>query len=136
MYQCRRFHDLPESRTMQETYVEFAFDAAHKTTPDTPLHGHSFKARAFLTGCRHPIFGWSHDLLEVQKVLRRLRERLDNICLNDIDGLDYPTLENVAAWIWHELNPVLPGLDRVQLWRGVEGFAEGCIYSGHEIVEV
>ena len=47
---------------MLETYCEFTFDAAHKTTPDTPLHGHSFRVRVTFAGTPQPVVGWSHDL--------------------------------------------------------------------------
>ncbi len=115
---------------MQETFVEFTFDAAHKTTPNTPLHGHTFNARVVVSGERHPVFGWSHDLLEVQKTIHALRSQLDHKLLNEIEGLEIPSLENVTRWIWDSLVVTLPGLTRVELRRGVSGYAEGCVYSG------
>ncbi|MCO6415703.1 6-carboxytetrahydropterin synthase [Siccirubricoccus sp. KC 17139] len=111
------------------TFRDFAFDAAHKTTPDTPLHGHSFKVRVVMSGDPDPVYGWSHDLLEVAPVLDSVRKQLDHRYLNDIEGLEMPTLENVARWIWNRLDAALPGLQRVELWRGAEGAAEGTIYS-------
>ena len=113
---------------MQETFVEFTFDAAHKTTPDTPLHGHTFSARVVMTGERDPVFGWSHDLLDVQKTVQNVRAQLDHKLLNEIEGLDVPSLENGTKWIWESLDGPLPGLVRVELRRGADGHAEGCAY--------
>lgn len=115
---------------MIETFHEFTFDAAHKTTPDTPLHGHTFKVKVVLTGEPVPVFGWSHDLLEVQPILTSLRKQLDHRMLNDIPGLETPTLENVAGWIWKHLDERITGVDRVEVRRGVDGAGEGVLYRG------
>lgn len=115
---------------MQETFVEFTFEAAHQVPPYSGLHGHSFAVVVYLTGERDPVFGWSHNLYEVEVVLQATRHRLHNNYLNEIKGLEVPSLENIAAWIWHQLDPVLTGLDRVVVRRGVIGASEGCAYSG------
>ncbi|MBY0334813.1 MAG: 6-carboxytetrahydropterin synthase [Acetobacteraceae bacterium] len=112
---------------MLETYCEFTFDAAHKTTPDTPLHGHSFRVRVTFAGTPQPVVGWSHDLTQVEGVVEGVRRRLDHTCLNDIEGLDTPTLENVARWIWLRIAPQIEGLDRVEVSRGVMGRSEGVV---------
>jgi 6-pyruvoyltetrahydropterin/6-carboxytetrahydropterin synthase len=111
---------------MQETYTEFTFDAAHVTTPDTPLHGHTFRARIYLRGPRHPEFGWSHDLLAVQRVVHGIKARLDHSLLNEIEGLESPTLENTTRWIFEAARTAIPGVDRVTLERGAAGHSEGC----------
>ena len=115
---------------MLETFCEFSFDAAHQTTPDTPLHGHTFKVRVVLTGEQDPVYGWSHDLLKVEPVIDSVRRQLDHKFLNDIEGLHLPTLENVAQWVWRQLDRDVPGVDRVEVRRGVEGHMEGVSYSG------
>jgi 6-pyruvoyltetrahydropterin/6-carboxytetrahydropterin synthase len=111
-------------------FREFTFEAAHKTTPDTPLHGHSFKAKVVLTGEPVPVFGWTHDLLTVDPIIQEIRGRLDHSYLNDIEGLETPTLENVARWLWERLDSAIPGVDRVEVRRGLEGAAEGVVYRG------
>jgi 6-pyruvoyltetrahydropterin/6-carboxytetrahydropterin synthase len=115
---------------MQETFTEFTFDAAHKTTPTVPLHGHTFRATLFLTGERHPEFGWSHDLDGVHLIVQGLKNQLDHCYLNEIPGLELPTLENVTRWVWEYLAHRIPGLDRVVVQRGAAGYAEGCVYRG------
>jgi 6-pyruvoyltetrahydropterin/6-carboxytetrahydropterin synthase len=111
-----------------EMFQEFAFEAAHKTTPDTPLHGHTFKVKVVLTGEPVPVFGWSHDLLEVEPIISAVRKQLDHTYLNDIEGLEIPTLENVAQWICRRLDQALPGVDRVEVRRGLEGACEGVVF--------
>ena len=115
---------------MLETMVEFTFEAAHTTPPYSHPHGHSFKAQVVLTGTPDPVYGWSHDLREVEPVVEAVRRELDHKYLNDITGLSTPTLENVARWLWDRLDGALPGLDRVVVRRGADGHAEGVSYRG------
>ena len=115
---------------MLETFIEFTFEAAHKVPPYSGLHGHSFRAIVYMTGERDPYFGWTHNLFDVSKALEATKQRLDEKYLNDIEGLEVPSLEHVAAWIWHDLDKSISGLDRVVLRRGAEGSGEGCCYSG------
>lgn len=109
-----------------ETFKEFTFEAAHRSPPFEGLHGHSFKVRIFVGGDAHPQFGWSHNLYDVEKEVSALRGRLDHKYLNDIEGLPFPTLENVTRWIFRELHGRLDGLTRVEMSRGRDGDAEGC----------
>ncbi len=117
---------------MQETFLEFTFEAAHQTQPFSGLHGHSFRARVYLRGSPDPVFGWSHNLYEVEPVVASLRQELDHKYLNDIEGLAVPTLENLTRWIWRRLDQLIAGVDRVVVRRGADGSAEGCVYSGDE----
>ncbi len=118
---------------MLETFVEFTFEAAHQVPPHSKLHGHSFRVVVFMTGERDPVFGWSHNLYDVQAAVNETKQRLNDSYLNDIEGLEVPSLENVAAWIWDRLDRVVPGLDRVLIRRGLEGAGEGCSYSGRQL---
>ncbi len=113
-----------------QTFCEFTFEAAHQTPPFSTLHGHSFLVRVVLHGPSHPVYGWSHNLDEVEPVLEHLRQELDHRYLNDIDGLEVPTLENVARWIWRRLGSKLDGIESITVSRGTEGRREGAIYRG------
>lgn len=115
---------------MQQTLKEFGFDAAHQTPPHSGLHGHSFRVEVVLTGTPDPVFGWTHNLNEVEPVIDAVRRELDQRYLNDIEGLSVPTLENLARWIWHRLDDRLEGLEHVTVRRGQPGMSEGCAYSG------
>ena len=116
---------------MIETLKEFTFEAAHQLPPFSGLHGHSFLVQVFLRGEPDPVYGWSHNLYEVEKVVEKVRLKVDHTYLNDIEGLEHPSLENVARWIWGQLSTELDGLDRAVVRRGPDGLAEGCTYSGH-----
>ena len=62
--------------------------------------------------------------------LLAVRDDLDHKYLNDIEGLEVPSLENLAQWVWRRFDNVLPGLDRITVRRGFTGNAEGCTYRG------
>lgn len=113
-----------------ETFKQFTFEAAHQTPPFSALHGHSFHVEIFMRGTPDPTFGWSHNLDEVEVVIDGVKKQIDHRYLNDIAGLEVPTLENVARWLWEKLDPALSGLDRVVIRRGFEGQMEGCSYAG------
>lgn len=115
---------------MQQTSKEFTFEAAHQTPPFSSLHGHSFMVEVILTGTPDPVYGWSHNLDEVEPVIDAVRQQLDHRYLNDVEGLSVPTLENVARWIWTRLSAGLDGLVQITVRRGQPGSSEACIYSG------
>jgi 6-pyruvoyltetrahydropterin/6-carboxytetrahydropterin synthase len=114
---------------MLETFLEFTFEAAHQTPPFSGLHGHSFTATIYLRGQQDPVFGWTHNLYEVEAALVETKRRLQNVYLNEIEGLAVPSLENLAVWIWGQIEKTIPGLHRVAVRRGMSGAAEGCTYS-------
>jgi 6-pyruvoyltetrahydropterin/6-carboxytetrahydropterin synthase len=97
----------------------FQFEAAH-LLPHLPenhkcrrLHGHSFKAEVVVAGECDPRLGWVMDYAEISAAFKPLWEQLDHRYLNDVPGLENPTSENVANWIWDRLKPALPLLVEV-----------------------
>lgn len=115
---------------MQETFTEFSFEAAHMTRPYATLHGHTFTVRITLVGQPDPVYGWTHNLNQIHVVLDELKALVDHKYLNDIPGLEVPSLENVSRWMYNYLTPRIPGVAKVSLFRGQVGSMEGCIYSG------
>lgn len=116
-----------------EIFKEFTFEAAHDL-PNTPdghkcrrLHGHSFRVRLAVEGDVDPVTGWVMDFAEIKAAFHPIWERLDHHYLNDIPGLENPTSEVIAKWIWAELKPALPLLSEVKLW---ETCTAGCTYQG------
>lgn len=91
------------------------------------LHGHSFRVGIHLAGKVDPHTGWIRDFSEIKAIFKPLYERLDHNYLNDIPGLDNPTSENTAKWIWNELKPLLPELSAVRIH---ETCTSGCEYRG------
>jgi len=120
---------------MFEIFKEFTFEAAHHLAvnvaeghPYSKLHGHSFKVRVFVKGNPDKDKNWLFDFAEMDRRIGKLRSQLDHNYLNEIEGLEVPTLENISRWIWNGLENDLPGLDRVLVLRGSCG--EGCTFSG------
>lgn len=97
----------------------FTLEAAHRL-PNVPaghkcarLHGHSFRVEIHVAGEPDPHLGWVMDFADVKAAFAPLYDQLDHHYLNDIEGLENPTSEMLARWIWRHLQPRLPGLDRV-----------------------
>jgi 6-pyruvoyltetrahydropterin/6-carboxytetrahydropterin synthase len=116
-----------------EIYKEFKFESAHRL-PNVPeghpcgrLHGHSFKATIYVAGEVGARSGWIMDFGEVKRIFQPIYDQLDHNYLNDIDGLENPTSEVLARWIWDRLKPGLPGLSQVII---SETCTSGCIYRG------
>jgi 6-pyruvoyltetrahydropterin/6-carboxytetrahydropterin synthase len=91
------------------------------------MHGHAYRIEVALRGPVDPQTGWLIDFGDVEKHLRPVRDELDHEVLNDIEGLENPTAEHLAAWIWRKLSPNLPGLHRVSVF---ESASSGCHYYG------
>jgi 6-pyruvoyltetrahydropterin/6-carboxytetrahydropterin synthase len=102
-----------------ELRKSFQFEAAHLLPhlPETHkcrrLHGHSFRVEIVLAGECDAKLGWLMDYAEIKAVFSPIWEKLDHHYLNEIRGLENPTSENVAAWIWQQLKPNLPLLVEV-----------------------
>jgi 6-pyruvoyltetrahydropterin/6-carboxytetrahydropterin synthase len=116
-----------------EVYQEFSFDAAHRfpgalEAYQRGLHGHSFTARIVLRGEIDERSGFVADLGELEARCQALRRELDHKFLNDIAGLENPSLERIAQWIWRRLKPALPALARVEVRRDSQ--RHGCRYDG------
>jgi 6-pyruvoyltetrahydropterin/6-carboxytetrahydropterin synthase len=112
---------------------EFRFEAAHRL-PRVPeghkcarLHGHSFKVEVAVTGVVDPRTGWVIDFGVLHDIWAPLHERLDHHYLNEIPGLENPTSEVLARWIWDALSPKLPGLSQVTLFETCDA---RCEYAG------
>ncbi len=124
---------LTELKNTVEIFKEFTFESAHRL-PHVPeghkcgrLHGHSFKVAIHLSGDLDPHTGWIRDFSEIKAIFKPLYERLDHNYLNDIPGLENPTSEVLAKWIWNELKPLLPELSAIRIH---ETCTSGCIYRG------
>lgn len=117
---------------MIEISQEFGFDAAHYLTggaaENRRLHGHSFYAEVTLRGEPDPATGILRDFGEVDAALKAIRETLDHRLLNEIEGLDVPTLENLARYIYVRARQALPEVARVKLRR--PSYGQTCTYEG------
>lgn len=116
-----------------EIFREFTFEAAHRL-PNVPeghkcarLHGHSYKVIVHVEAPVEPESGWVMDFGDLKKAFKPLEARLDHYYLNDIEGLENPTSEVLARWIWERLKPTLPDLSALTVR---ETCTSGCTYRG------
>ena len=99
------------------------FEAAHymggkpEGHPYRNVHGHSFRLEATVAGTVKPGEEWVQDFSELTAILNETAQKLDHRLLNEIDGLDVPTLERIALWAANDLKTKLPGLKQVALAR-------------------
>lgn len=112
---------------------QFRFEAAH-LLPQVPaghkcsrLHGHSFRIELAVRGPVEADSGWFIDYQQMADAWAPLHEALDHRYLNEVEGLENPTSENLARWIWQRLQPGLPGLSKVIVQETCNA---GCIYTG------
>ncbi|MDO5610462.1 MAG: 6-carboxytetrahydropterin synthase QueD [Pseudomonadota bacterium] len=94
-----------------EIFKVFTLEAAHRL-PNVPeghkcarLHGHSFRVELHVSGPLDPHLGWVMDFADLKAAFKPLYAQLDHHYLNDIEGLENPTSERLAQWIWERLKP-------------------------------
>lgn len=116
-----------------ELRKSFQFEAAH-LLPHLPeshkcrrLHGHSFEVEIAVAGECDRTLGWLMDYAELSQAFQPLWEQLDHRYLNEVPGLDNPTSEQIAFWIWQRLKPRLPLLTEVVV---AETCSARCVYRG------
>jgi 6-pyruvoyltetrahydropterin/6-carboxytetrahydropterin synthase len=112
---------------------EFTFDSAHHL-PNVPaghkcgrLHGHTYRIRIEVDGPIHPEYGWVIDYGDIKQLWKPIEDQLDHRYLNEIKGLENPTAEVIAKWIWDHLKPTLPILSCVYVH---ETCTTAAMYSG------
>jgi 6-pyruvoyltetrahydropterin/6-carboxytetrahydropterin synthase len=114
-------------------FKEFSFDSAHYL-PNVPLthkcremHGHTYRLTVFLEGRPNMETGWIIDFADLKKIVNKTLAIIDHKCLNTVTGLENPTCEMLAIWIWDRLKKELPILSEIQLY---ETITSGVVYSG------
>lgn len=111
---------------------KFWFEAA-QTVPHIKrcekMHGHSFKIEVSVKGQRSEETGFFYDHALISQAMKPLIELLDHSYLNEIPGLENPTIENICAWFWDRLSPKLPGLYELVLHETPKA---RCTYRGED----
>lgn len=112
---------------------DYRFEAAH-FLPKVPeghkcarVHGHSYAVTIVLEGEIDPALGWVMDFAAIDEHVMPLVRALDHRVLNDVEGLDNPTSELLACWLWDRLRGSLPVLVEVQV---AETPTSRCVYRG------
>ena len=83
--------------------------------PCSRMHGHSFKIILTLKGPLHPKLGWVCDYHEIEKVTKPILQELDHQTLNNVPGLENPTSEKLAVWLYEKIRVKLPLLTRISV---------------------
>lgn len=114
-------------------FKDFTFDAAHflprlpATHKCATLHGHTYHLSIYAEGIPDAESGWIIDFGDIKESVHFILEQLDHKYLNAIPGLENPTCELIAIWIWQRLKPRLQSLARIELR---ETPTSGVIYDG------
>lgn len=118
-----------------QIFKEFTVEAAHRL-PHVPvghkcgrLHGHSFRIELHVSGAVGERSGWIIDFSDIKACFRPVHELLDHNFLNEVPGLENPTSENLAKWLWDRIKPELAQLSAVIVR---ETCTSGAIYKGEE----
>jgi len=120
--------------TAMRIYKEFLFEAAHflpsapQGHPNSRIHGHSFRARIVIDGEPGAETGYVFHFDDLAAAMAEAHDALDHRFLNEIEGLEAPTLERISIWLWNRLENRVPGLAEIHVSR--DSCLEGCIYRG------
>lgn len=116
-----------------DIFKAFTLESAHRL-PNVPaghkcarIHGHSFRVEIHVSGEVDPQVGWVQDFADIKAAFQPLFEQLDHNYLNEVEGLENPTSENLAKWVWGRLKPGLPLLSKVVVH---ETCTCGAVYTG------
>ncbi len=120
-----------------EIFKEFTFEAAHRLPGVPPdhrcarLHGHSYRVIVHVSGEVDRESGMVLDFADIKAAFKPIIDAyLDHYYLNEVDGLENPTSENLVRWIWQRLSPALPQLSMIEVR---ETCTSGVRYRGeHE----
>lgn len=117
-----------------DIFREFTFEAAHRL-PQVPeghkcarLHGHSYRLEVHVRGDVDPVSGMVMDFADIKAAFKPLEDKLDHYYLNEVEGLENPTSENLARWVWKHLEGALP-LSRIVVR---ETCTSGASYAGDQ----
>ena len=119
-----------------EIFKEFTFEAAHQLPHVAPghqcgrLHGHSYRIEVHVKGQVAEPSGWILDFSDLKTAFKPVHDQLDHHYLNEIEGLENPTSENLAKWVWKRLKPTLPELSKILIR---ETCTSGCVFTGEEV---
>jgi 6-pyruvoyltetrahydropterin/6-carboxytetrahydropterin synthase len=116
-----------------EVIKTFRFEAAH-SLPNAPaghkcrnLHGHGYRLDVHVTGPVDGRSGWVIDFSEIARAVLPVIAELDHRLLNDVPGLDNPTAECIARYLFERIAPALPGLSAITVW---ESETSRAVYRG------
>ncbi|MCH2022547.1 MAG: 6-carboxytetrahydropterin synthase QueD [Saprospiraceae bacterium] len=114
-------------------FKKFTFDSAH-FLPNVPdghkckaIHGHTYQLTIFIEGKLIKDLEWVHDFAQIKRIMDPIIGIVDHKLLNEIKGLENPTCENIAIWLWNKIKVEIPMLSKIEL---NETPTSGVIYEG------
>lgn len=114
-------------------FKQFTFDSAH-FLPNVPsehkcrqIHGHTYQLTIFIQGPLDAHLGWVDDFAVIKNEVKKIIEIVDHKMLNNIEGLENPTCELLAKWLWDQIRMKIPLLKKIELY---ETPTSGVIYEG------
>ena len=114
-------------------FRQFTFDSAHflPNVPEThkcrQIHGHTYKMAIFIEGEPDKDLGWVIDFAVVKEIVEPVVSMVDHKLLNNVPGLENPTCELLAVWLWNKIKQGIPALKRIEL---NETPTSGVVYEG------
>ncbi len=116
-----------------QIFRKFSFDSAH-FLPNVPeghkcrnIHGHTYKMIVFIEDDLDPKLNWVMDFAAINQAIDPIIKSIDHKLMNDIPGLENPTCEQIAIWLWNQIKEKIPQLVKIEL---NETPTSGVIYAG------
>lgn len=116
-----------------QIFKQFTFDSAH-FLPHVPdghkckeIHGHTYRLTVYVEGEIEKKLEWVMDFAEMKNVIDPVVKSIDHKLLNNISGLENPTCEIIAVWLWNKIKPEIPLLTKIELH---ETPTSGAVYEG------
>lgn len=118
---------------LMEIFKHFSFDSAH-FLPNVPdghkckeIHGHTYRVVVYIEGTLESELNWVMDFAELKERIEPIVKSVDHKLLNNIPGLENPTCEAIAVWLWNKIKQEVPALSKIELY---ETPTSGVVYTG------
>ncbi len=114
-------------------FKKFTFDAAHflPNVPEThkcrSIHGHTYTLIMYIDGQPDAELGWVMDFAEIKRTVEPIINMVDHKLINNVPGLENPTCELMAVWLWNKIKEGIPMLSKIELH---ETPTSGVVYDG------
>lgn len=122
------------SERRMQIFKTFTFDSAH-FLPNVPeghkckeIHGHTYRMIVYIEGPLDEHIGWVADFADIKKAIEPIVKTVDHKLLNELPGLENPTCEKIAVWLWDRIKEKIPSLAKIELH---ETPTSGVIYTGY-----
>jgi 6-pyruvoyltetrahydropterin/6-carboxytetrahydropterin synthase len=103
----------------------YRFEAAHRLplVPDghkcKNMHGHNYRIEVVFSGNLDDR-GFVADFADMDAAIMPIIKILDHRLLNDVDGLENPTAENIATWLYIRIT----GCHSIRVYENDDSYAE------------